>query len=410
MLKKLKIMGFKSLKEVEIDFPMLTVLFGPNTSGKSNILDAVQALSRIGTCRTLMDALSEPIRGYPIESFAFPPGGLPELLSQDEAHFKLEADLMVDKDSFRYRVGVTIRPGSGSLAVEDEYLAPLMKRGDPKKAIIEKIEDQLRIRRRSVAANPRRENLPVNYSMLSDPRLSGQEYRPIERCRKELLGWRVYYLDPRMAMRSARPPTEVQDIGMLGEDVAPFLYRLRADKPKSFDMLIRTLKSLIPSIEDLSVDLDKKRGTLDISVKQYGMEFSSRIISEGTLRILALCAVAVNPWSGSLLAFEEPENGVHPRRLELIAELIASLALDQKRQIIVTTHSPLFCDAILKRAKDERDKIVLLNVKQREQGSQVNRFETGGPLFDGQQLDEALTVGSEDGLFQSLIMRGLIDG
>ncbi len=53
MLKTLRVRGFKSLDDVTLDFPRLTVLFGPNASGKSNILDAVQALSRFATSRTL---------------------------------------------------------------------------------------------------------------------------------------------------------------------------------------------------------------------------------------------------------------------------------------------------------------------------------------------------------------------
>ena len=49
----------------------------------------------------------------------------------------------------------------------------------------------------------------MNHSLLSDPRLGGVEYRTVERCRNELVGWRVYYLDPRGAMRSAKPPAEL---------------------------------------------------------------------------------------------------------------------------------------------------------------------------------------------------------
>jgi predicted ATPase len=195
----------------------------------------------------------------------------------------------------------------------------------------------------------------------------------------------------------------------LGEDIAPFLYRLRAEQSKRFDAVKRTLRSLIPSVEDLTVDLDKKRGTLDILVRQGGKEFSSRIVSEGTLRVLALCALTVNPWSGSLLAFEEPENGVHPRRLELIVELLASLASDQGRQVIVTTHSPLFCDAVLKLAKDRPEEIALLRVRQGPGGTEISRFVATGPLFKDQEIAKALTTGTEDGLFENLILRGMID-
>jgi len=409
MLSRLAVTGFKSLGKVEVPFPRLTVLFGPNAAGKSNLLDAVQALSRIGTSRTLSDALSEPIRGYPVEAFAFPHGGFAALLSKETTQFSLESDLDIGKDSYRYRITVEIQLGSGSLAVRDEYLAALGKKGEPKgNPAIERVEQQLRVRRKSKPAHPRQEPVGLNHSLLSDPRLGGVEYRGIERCRNELVGWRVYYLDPRVAMRSARSPADVGDIGVLGEDIAPFLYRLHGEQPRRFDAVKRTLRALIPSVEDLTVDLDKRRGTLDIQVRQDGTDFSSRIISEGTLRVLALCAIAANPWSGSLLAFEEPENGVHPRRMELIAQLLTSLATDQGRQIIVTTHSPLFCDAMLKHARVRPHEIALLNVRRGAAGTEVQPFDVTGPLFQDPQITQALTAATDDGLFESLILRGML--
>jgi len=60
MLRKLTVQGFKSLRDVTVEFPRMSVLFGPNAAGKSNLLDAIQALSRIGTRRTIADALSQP--------------------------------------------------------------------------------------------------------------------------------------------------------------------------------------------------------------------------------------------------------------------------------------------------------------------------------------------------------------
>jgi predicted ATPase len=249
----------------------------------------------------------------------------------------------------------------------------------------------------------------LNHALLSDQRLGGAEYRAIEHCRKELERWRIHYLDPRVAMRSAKSPADVRDIGVLGEDIAPFLYRLRGEDEKRFAAVKRTLRSLIPSVEDLTVDLDKRRGTLDIQVRQYGTDFSSRIISEGTLRVLALCAIGANPWGRSLVAFEEPENGVHPRRLELIARLLTSLAIDQGRQVIVTTHSALFCDAILKQARDYPKDIILLNVRRGPNGTEVHPFNLSAPLFSHVQIAESLTAPTEDGIFEGLILRGMLD-
>jgi len=92
MLTKLHVKGFKSLTNLTIEFPRLTVLFGPNAAGKSNILEAAQMLAQIGTSRTLADAFSaQMIRGYPLEAFRFPEGGLPLLLGQRTARMSLGA-------------------------------------------------------------------------------------------------------------------------------------------------------------------------------------------------------------------------------------------------------------------------------------------------------------------------------
>lgn len=411
MLTRLAVTGFKSLAHVEVHFPALTVLFGPNAAGKSNLLDALLALSRIGTLRTVGDALSEPIRGYAFEAFALPSGGLEELLAMEAPSLSLEADLEAGKDRkdrYRYRVGIELRPKSGSLAVRDEYLVALNAKGEPRgTAAIEAENGFLLLRRKSHPGRPRKEPLGQNYSMLSDPRLGGAEYSAIERVRRELMGLWTYYLDPRVAMRRAAPPAAVFDIGVLGQDIAPFLYRLGAEHPKAFAAVKRTLRSLVPAVEDVDVDLDERRSILDIRITQAGRAFSSRVISEGTLRVLALCAIAVNPWAGPVVTLEEPENGVHPRRIEMIAKLIGSMA--QRRQIIVTTHSPLFCDAILREAGSRPHDIALLSVREGSEGTEVKPFDVSGPLFKDDEIAKALAASGEEGRFEDLMLRGLLD-
>ncbi len=409
MLERLHVRGFKSLADVQLELPRLTVLFGSNAAGKSNLLDAIQALSRVGTMRTLADALAEPIRGYPIEAFTFPSGGLTELLASERSHFELQADLRRDDKALRYRVEVAIQPASGALTTATEYLAALDKHGQPKGVpAIEEVDGELRVRRKTRPGHPQHEPAHLNYTLLSDPRRSGPRYPSIEAARTELADWRTYYLDPRSAMRRAQPPSDVRDIGVLGDDLAPFLYRLRAEHPKHFQGVVRTVRSIIPSIESLDVDLDTRRGTLDILVRQDGVEYSSRIVSEGTLRVLALCCIAANPWSGSLLAFEEPENGVHPRRLELIAQLLLALASTQQRQIVVTTHSPVFCNAVLKGARGSENQIRMYRVHREGHATALTALDLDAPLFHDVDITSGLTDSSEDGLFERLLMRGLL--
>lgn len=416
VLQRIKVKGFKSLREVDIRLPQLTVLFGPNAAGKSNTLDAILLLSRIGTQRTLFDAFAYPFsRGYPIEAFTFPPGGLPELLTT-QPRLSFEADIQVPKSRYRYRVEVAMAPRSGALSITDEYLCELTRTGQPLgNARIERVDGHLSIRRKGKGGRGRDEPLNQVFSVLSDARWTAPTYRAIEQVREEFFNWRAYYLDPRNAMRWAAPPQAVTDIGLLGQSLAPFLYRLRAEHEPHFRAVVRTLRSIIPTVKDLSVELDERQGTLDIRVNQAGIECSSRIISEGTLRILALCAIAVNPWNAPLIAFEEPENGVHPRRIELIAELLYGLAAHRGRQIVITTHSPIFCDAILRKSRevsdalDAKPSVGLLRVARNGADTTIEPFNALGPLFDDSEVRDALTSGSEDGLFESLMMRGFID-
>src|SRR2546428_10374115 len=93
MLKRVKIQGYKSLADVEVNLQPLSVLFGPNASGKSNFLDALQFLSRIATNDNINDAFKPPYRGKPLESFTFGPDGIQGLLVQERASFSIEIDV-----------------------------------------------------------------------------------------------------------------------------------------------------------------------------------------------------------------------------------------------------------------------------------------------------------------------------
>jgi len=422
MLTRFRVQGFKSLADVELDLPRMLVLFGPNAAGKSNLLEALQCLSRLVTERTIQDALEPPMRGYPAEAFRLPAGGLKKLMASEEAKFRFEADIQPGerqprgkrKRKLRYKVEIQTQPRSGALCVTDEYLAAMQLDKDKPfgNAIIERetAGDVFVVRVRGQGAHPTHEPVGQNHTTVSIPAYAGSRYRHVEALRDELGAWRTYYLDPRVAMRKAQPPSEVTDIGSLGESIAPYLYRLKMEHAKCFEAVRRALRTVIPAVDDLDVDLNEQRGELDIVVVQDGTHYATRIISEGTLRVLALCALCVNPWQPALIAFEEPENGVHPRRLDLIAQMLASLAADQGAQVVVTTHSPRFCGAVLRRRRESKEDIELWAVRREREKTELRQFEPPGVLYEQPGLKEALTSPSEDGVFEALMMRGVLDG
>ncbi|MCC6860255.1 MAG: AAA family ATPase [Bryobacterales bacterium] len=388
MLAQISVANFKSLGNIhQLDLPRLALFFGPGAAGKSNFFDAVQVLSRAGTARTLAESFQPPVRGRPAEAFSFPPDGLP---AQARAEFRLGALLRIDNEPYEYRIAVRNQPEPGALCVADEYLAVLTSAGTPRgNPLIEQCEGELRIRRRSKPAHPRQEPLGLRHSLLSDPRLSGIEYGGIERCRDELRSWRFHELEPR-AMRRAAMPARVDDIGFSGEDLAPYLHRLRTGHEAQFGDLIEVLRALDPGVEDLAVDFDPARPSLDVVVRRRGAICPVRLLSDATLRLLALAALAVNPWGGSLLALEEPENGLDPQGLERAADLLAALALERGRQVLITTHSPWLCAAVLRRHRERPDDIGVFRIGMGAQGTQIERFPDPGPLFAEREVLQSM--------------------
>jgi predicted ATPase len=411
MLRRLRVRGFKSLHDIEIELAPLVVLFGPNAAGKSNLLEAMQLLSRMVTERTLKDAFGEPLRGHPLEAFSLPDDGLQGLLTQQRAELSLEADIdpgqggnSKPSDSLRYRASVAIRPATGELTVTDEYLVRLKKDLTPQtEPSIERAgKKKLLVRQLRRAGTPTEKDLGLGYTLASNVHLGGEtRYPDFDRLRKELAEWRMYDLDPRAAMRVAQVPREVDDIGLQGEWIAPFLYRLKNSEQhhKSFDAVVRALRSAIPSIERLDVDLDPKRGSLDIQVWQEGVPFSSRVISEGTLRSLALCAIAANPWSGQMVAIEEPENGVHPQQIEVVASLLVNLARRGHTQVVVTTHSPTLVATMVRLQATWPEGIQLLRCVQEGMATRVSKGQQAVAQFAKQpvsQITQIPVIGSGD--------------
>ena len=87
-----------------------------------------------------------------------------------------------------------------------------------------------------------------------------------------------------------------------------------------------------------------------LDLVEANTDYSSRVISDGTLRVLGLLAMLAPGGPSTTIGFEEPENGVHPRRLQIVARLLDNAAHGHGKQLIVTTHSSRLPDYV-ERAK-----------------------------------------------------------
>ena len=156
--------------------------------------------------------------------------------------------------------------------------------------------------------------------------------------------WLFFYFEPRERMRAANPVKEVRHIGLMGEELVAFLNTLKAVHPGQFQAVEKALRSLLPNIDGIELDVTDL-GEVELRIVEGGVAMPASVLSEGTLRMLGLLALA-SAEAPALVGFEEPENGVHPRRIELIAELLRTPRSLGQTQYIVTTHSPRLPDLL----------------------------------------------------------------
>ena len=163
--------------------------------------------------------------------------------------------------------------------------------------------------------------------------------------RQELTRYFFFYFEPRERMRAPCPVKEVRHIGVMGEELASFLNTLKALDARQFKAVEKSLRMIIPSVTSIDVDVNSL-GEVDLWLMEGAMRVPARVVSEGTLRVLGLLALSGASESPALIGFEEPENGIHPRRLKMIADLLKSRVATGDTQLIVTTHSPTLRDML----------------------------------------------------------------
>lgn len=426
MIRRVRIRNYKSLRDVQVTLHALSVIIGPNAVGKSNLFDALGLVSRMVTKPSLKEAFADH-RGSPIEAFSLD-RGLTALLEAGSAQFSMQVDVELspqvmamteelirdmraglDADAsngkrriverfLRYEVEVEILTETGLLRVRNEKLSALTKDGRERRSrnpFIERMHERIHVRMEG-QGHPTYYQVGLDHTVASTS-LYTPHHPHVSAFRDEVSRWRFYYLEPK-SMRAENDLKPTESLGSYGADLAAFYNTLKQNHPRQFDVVNRTLRQILPSVEKVDVERTDE-GLLRLIVVERGVSFSARVVSEGTLRILGLLAIT-NPVSpATVVGYEEPENGVHPRRLSLIADLLAGAASRGDCQYLVNTHS-----AILPEYFDDRD---LILCRKEQGGTEFVRFPVREPLLKKQNVEAAL---EEDGVgstsFSERIIRG----
>lgn len=397
MITKIEIDGFKSFAAFSLTLPPFAVILGPNATGKSNLFDALRLLSRLATndVRTAMREL----RGEPLELFRRLPDGrismrmkfAVETLLEPTVRDDFGQEISLTYTRIRYEITIVRRDEDGieRFFVEHEQAMPILKKDDKWLPYGKRIsagfannfmkrtsnrrsnfldtsadDDQRFFELRQDGTAGRQRKLPARGAYRSV--LSGislvQEFPHLYALQKELGSLRYLQLDA-AAERLPSPTDAPEVLERDGSNVAAVLFRVRAETATSespngaLSDIRADLVAMVPGVIDLAVarDDEKREYRLEVTMRD-GQIFNSRVLSDGTLRILALLTLLHDPRHRGVLCFEEPENGVHQTRLSaLMAFLEGSctdpcsegLEIDQPfRQIIVNTHSPIAARAV----------------------------------------------------------------
>ncbi len=384
MITRIEIDGFKTFREFKLDLAPLQVIVGPNGAGKSNLFDALMLLSRL-VDSDLRTAFQE-LRGDAGELFALLPGG------NRENRIQLAVELLVEPDiqdswgseaKLRYtrmRYELTIvrqadENGLDRLFVEHEALNSLRRGEDPWIRRFGLVGQHHWLppltggRSPFISTEPDKEHeLPTVYlhqdgrsgrkgsvaSRMERTVLSGvanTEFPHAFAVREELHSWRFLQLNPEV-LRQPSSMLGPQVMASDGQHLPGMLARLKAEDPMLLNDISRDLANLVPGIIKVDVESDRSKDEYVIwASTQDGRRFSSRVLSDGTLRMLALVTLGNDPQHRGAVLFEEPENGVHPYRIKSIARVLSQLATnfddpEQRnlplRQFLCNTHSPVF--------------------------------------------------------------------
>lgn len=404
MITRLEADGFKNLVDFAVDLGPFTCIAGPNGVGKSNIYDAILFLSLLAD-RGLEDAALR-VRGVDPET-----SDISDLFWTDGvkrvSEFLLAVEMLIEEqvdDDFgrkteasstflRYEVRIGYEPPErrGTLGEVKLLSESLDKINKQEAGSHLRFPHHAKLFRQNVVVNRRFAKSPYISTEIADDGMTeilvhqdGRQGRPqrapaetapktivgtsntaatptVLAARREMQSWRLLALEP-SAMRRADRFRYDPHITASGEHLPATLHRLsgQAEDPEDVFARVENRLSELIDIDRIWVDVDEARQLLTIRVvEDTGVELPARSLSDGTLRFLTLCVLAEDPSARGVLCMEEPENGIHPERLEAMRDLLQDLAVDPNaepgranplRQIVVATHSPGFVQ--LQRPRD----------------------------------------------------------
>lgn len=316
-LYRLTIRGFKSIRSLEGFEPRnLNVLVGANGAGKSNLLSLFRMLEYLLTER--------------LQLFIKQEGGAEALLFGGRRRTP-EASVALSFDGGRYKYEFSLSPVAGdAMAFAREYAVP--------------IDDAAWLN------DPNLKSFPL----VDSPReWRGHDESRLAECRaggfvtdvlSDMREWRVFHFQDVSRVAQLRLASAVRDNRRLKPDagnLAPFLRVLNDRHPDQYRRIVETVRLAAPFFGDF-VHRDEVGENMELEwfqASEPDTVLGPLQFSDGTLRFICLATLLLQPSAlqPSALVIDEPELGLHPHALVLLAEMLQHAS--DKRQVIVSTQS-----------------------------------------------------------------------
>jgi predicted ATPase len=194
--------------------------------------------------------------------------------------------------------------------------------------------------------------------------------------------WRLLQLEP-SALREPDEFTAKPGLGADGSHLPATMYHLARSSVRKngdysdtwlYEQVASRLAELIDDVYAVDIDRDEKRQLLTLEITDAEKTVHpARSLSDGTLRFLALAVLEQDSAGSGLICLEEPENGIHPKRIPAILQLLEDIAVDVEepvgidnplRQVIVNTHSPVVVNQV------NDDSLLVAELKESIRGQQ----------------------------------------
>ena len=195
-------------------------------------------------------------------------------------------------------------------------------------------------------AEDQRVEIPLSSPDLLAVNALGQfhEHPRVTALRDFIMGWHVSYL----SVDSARGQPEAgphERLTKTGDNLANVIQHLAERHPERLERIFAALRERVPRIESIRADtMADGRLLLQIKDAPFDKPVLARFASDGTLKMLAYLILIYDPAPPAFIGMEEPENFLHPRLLPGLAE--ECRAACERTQLLVTTHSPFFLNAL----------------------------------------------------------------